>query len=148
MWHVFPRNKTLLGKVKSSKTVMAMANVRHTPWRSTFEGHGRMAMALGWISIVFVWYFYDISMVFPWYFYDISMIFRWDYYGIWIFFMAGWWLVYLPPPLKNDGFRQSGWWFFPIWWESHNPVMFQSTRDFMDSMEYFDGIFIEYPLVN
>jgi len=32
------RGKTLLGKVKSSKTVMAMANVRHTP-----RGEGRSA---------------------------------------------------------------------------------------------------------
>jgi hypothetical protein len=23
-----------------------------------------------------------------------------------------------------------GWWFFPIWWESHNPVMFQTTSQY------------------
>ena len=160
MWHVFPRNKTLLGKVKSSKTVMAMANVRHTPWRSTFEGHGHgFGMNFHSISVKLLWYFYGISMVFLWYFYGISMVFLWYFYDIsmgllWDLDLFHGWLVVgfnLPTPLKNHGvISQLGWWFFPLWWESHVIQSWQPvcTRDFMETMEDLDGIFIEYPLVN
>jgi hypothetical protein len=37
----------------------------------------------------------------------------------------GWW--FQPTPLKNMSESQLGWLFFPIWWESHNSFMFQTT---------------------
>ena len=46
--------------------------------------------------------------------------------GAWSIY-CGWLVVGIPTPLKNDGLKVS-WddYIFPIWWESHNPFMFQS----------------------
>ena len=66
-------------------------------------------------------------------------------------YFAAWWLTY-PAPLKNDGLRHLGLWHsqlngkmkfmlkiwkvswddeIPNWMESHNPFMFQTTKQFL-----------------
>ena len=45
--------------------------------------------------------------------------------------VAGWWLVYLPLWKMMD-FVSWDDYIFPIWWESHNPFMFQSPPSSFD----------------
>ena len=52
---------------------------------------------------------------------------------------AGWWLLLTPQ--KNDGVSSSvGMMTFPIWWESHNPVMFQAPTSVENIWKYPNGI--------